>query len=120
MSPKIEISIGEHFDKVTILEIKKEKGLPVDKELDMLTQDISEFKSPLTDRLYDLLKFINGQLWVIEDEKRSHEKDNDFKEKFVHLARLVYLLNDERARIKSMIDKECNSKITEHKSHDSV
>ena len=56
MSPKIEISIGELFDKVTILEIKKEKGLPVDKELDMLTQDISEFKSPLTDRLYDLLK----------------------------------------------------------------
>ena len=118
--PKITVSVGELFDKVSILLIKKEKGLEVDTELNILNKISEEYSNEITYRLFSLLKHINGLLWTIEDEKRTHEKEQNFDIKFQELSRLVYLLNDERARVKRLIDNVCGSEITEKKSHDGI
>jgi len=112
---EIQVSMGELIDKLTILEIKLDKGLPVQSEFEILNEAyIPDFK---IEYLKNILKAINAQLWEIEDEKRLCEKTQSFTSDFVTLARLVYMLNDERARIKKLIDKLSDSKITEHKSH---
>ena len=120
-----EISAGELVDKITILEIKKikiidkEKIKEVDKELTSLNDTISNFvkdKSKIIN-LKEKLKDINLKLWDIEDKKRKAEKDKDFGEKFIELARNVYKFNDERAKIKLEINLILNSNIKEVKSH---
>ena len=120
-----EISAGELVDKITILEIKKikiidkEKIKEVDKELTSLNDTISNFvkdKSKIIN-LKEKLKDINLKLWEIEDKKRKAEKDKDFGEKFIELARNVYKFNDERAKIKLEINLILNSNIKEVKSH---
>ena len=120
-----EISAGELIDKITILEIKKikiidkEKIKEVDKELTSLNDTISNFvkdKSKIIN-LKEKLKDINLKLWDIEDKKRKAEKDKDFGEKFIELARNVYKFNDERAKIKLEINLILNSNIKEVKSH---
>ena len=113
--PMVNVSMGELVDKLTILEIKSEKGLPVSKELQILEEEyVPEFTIEFCK---NILKSINEQLWLIEDEKRQCEAGQSFEEDFISLSRLVYMLNDERARIKKIIDKLSNSDITEHKSH---
>jgi hypothetical protein len=118
--PEIQVSVSELFDKVSILAIKKEKGLDVETELDKLNPTFVGYGNEITYRLFSLLKHINGLLWTIEDEKRTHEKEQNFDIKFQELSRLVYLLNDERARVKRLIDNVCGSEITEKKSHDGI
>lgn len=118
--PKIEISVGELFDKCSILEIKKEKGLDVDVELDKVSPIYYKYAGIITNHLYYLLKEINLYLWDIEDKKRNFEKEKKFEKDFIEYARLVYILNDERARVKRLIDNICKSEITEKKSHDGI
>ena len=121
-----EISAGELIDKITILEIKKEKIsnkeklIEVDKELVSLNETL---KKSINDKNKILsfkndLKNINLKLWDIEDGKRSAEKNNKFDEKFIQLARNVYKFNDERAKIKLAINNALGSNIKEVKSYE--
>ena len=121
-----EISAGELIDKITILEIKKEKIsnkeklVEVNKELFSLNETL---KKSINDENKILsfkndLKNINLKLWDIEDGKRSAEKNNQFDEKFIQLARNVYKFNDERAKIKLAINNALGSNIKEVKSYE--
>ena len=121
-----EISAGELIDKITILEIKKErisnkeKLIEVDKELVSLNETL---KKSINDESKILsfkidLKNINLKLWNIEDGKRSAEKNNKFDEKFIKLSRSVYKFNDERAKIKLAINNALGSNIKEVKSYE--
>ena len=116
---QVEVSNGELYDKHTILQIKKNKGLPVDKELKKLDSLVMKIKSQheSTDHLYQVLFSINTVLWDIEDTKRQCERDKEFGKKFIEHSRLVYLLNDQRASVKRMIDDLTNSGIIEYKEH---
>ena len=121
-----EISAGELIDKITILEIKQEKIKDASKlqsiktELTSLQQTLNEHIT-LDDeikKLSDELKQINLKLWDIEDGKRNCEKEKNFGEKFIELARNVYLFNDQRAKIKLQINNHLGSNIKEVKSYD--
>jgi len=118
--PKIDVSVGELFDKLSILEIKKTKGLDVDIELDKLSSEYQQYNNIISKYLFIHLKEINSSLWLIEDKKRNFEKQKVFKQDFIQYARLVYILNDHRARLKREIDNVWNSEITEKKSHDGI
>ena len=120
-----EISAGELLDKITILEIKKEKIKDnqklkeIIKELSSLTKTSDE-KIPDKNEINDLiknLKLINLKLWDIEENKRLAEKNQKFDEKFIKLSRDVYKTNDERAKIKLKINEILGSNIKEVKSH---
>ena len=120
-----EISAGELVDKITILEIKKNK-IPdenklkeIDKELNSLDDTMKKFIADKSKILTfkDQLKEINLRLWDIEDGKRTAEKNNDFGKIFIELARNVYKFNDERAKIKLKINEILGSNIKEVKSH---
>ena len=121
-----EISAGELIDKITILEIKKikisnkEKLNDIEKELSSLNGTMKK-SIPDQNLIKDLivkLKEINLKLWDIEDGKRAAEKENNFNEKFIELARNVYKLNDERAKIKLAINNTLGSNIKEVKSYE--
>ena len=121
-----EISAGELFDKITILEIKKEKIsnkeklVDVEKELNSLNDTVGKFipdQSNISKHINDL-KEINLKLWDIEDGKRDAEKEKKFDDKFIELARNVYKLNDERAKIKLAINTTLGSNIKEVKSYE--
>jgi len=120
-----EISAGELVDKITILEIKKNKISDenklkeIDKELNSLNNTMDKFileKSKIL-TFKDQLKEINLKLWDIEDGKRTAEKNKDFGKIFIELARNVYKFNDERAKIKLKINEILGSNIKEVKSH---
>ena len=113
----IPVSVGELADKITILEIKKtkikqkNKLILIDNELNQLKK-IIKTKNLLTKEINTeivKLRKINLRLWNIEDSKRKCEKNNNFDEKFVKLARNVYILNDKRAFIKLNINNICFS-----------
>ena len=121
-----EISAGELIDKITILEIKKEKIsnkeklVEVNKELISLNKTLEKSindESKILSFKNDL-KNINLKLWDIEDGKRFAEKNNQFDEKFIQLARNVYKFNDERAKIKLAINNVLGSNIKEVKSYE--
>ena len=121
-----EISVGELLDKISILEIKQknlkdtEKTKIVTKELESLNNTLKNDVS-ITDEiksLYNDLKAINLKLWDIEDGKRECERNKDFGEKFIELARSVYIENDNRAKIKNKINQLSGSNISEVKSYD--
>ena len=121
-----EISAGELIDKITILEIKKtkitnkEKLNDIEKELSSLSKTLEKF-IPDQNKIKNLsneLKEINLELWDIEDGKRTAEKNNDFGEKFIELARNVYKFNDKRAKIKLAINNFLGSNIKETKSYE--
>jgi len=119
--PSIPISIGELFDKFSILEIKKikiedsNKLLYVDKELGYLKQFTNTYN--LDRSLYNKLKNINLKLWNIEDKLRIKEYNTEFDEEFIELARSVYFVNDERSEVKKKINVVFNSDIFEVKSY---
>jgi|TARA_B110000438_G_C15434185_1_gene487556 hypothetical protein len=121
-----EISAGELIDKITILEIKKAKIVnkiklyEVEKELFSLNETKKKFilDSSKIEKFQNDLKNINLKLWDIEDNKRNSEKNNDFGEKFIKLARNVYKFNDERAKIKLAINNTLGSSIKEVKSYE--
>ena len=123
---KIEVSNGELFDKLTILEIKLNKISNKDK-LDNLMKEweyinskavifYQTFGSELSS-LVDRLDDVNNELWWVEDQIRLCEKQKIFDIEFVELARSVYKLNDERHDLKKEIDKITNSKFSEEKSY---
>ncbi len=121
----VEISVGELLDKISILEIKKEKIKDSEKlkfindEYNVLKDQLN--KSVKTDKILDdlfkSLKEINSKLWIIEDDKRMCEKNSDFGEKFIMLSRDVHFLNDDRAKIKLEINNHTGSKIKEIKEY---
>ena len=121
----VEVSIGELLDKISVLEIKKEKIKDPEKlkfindEYNILNEQLkNNVKSDeKLDNLFKSLKAINNKLWVIEDEKRLCEKNSDFGEKFIELSRNVHFLNDNRAKIKLEINKHTKSKIKEIKEY---
>ena len=121
-----EISVGELIDKITILEIKKEKIsnkeklVEVNKELNSLNETLKKSinnESKISSFKNDL-KNINLKLWDIEDGKRNAEKNKKFDERFIELARNVYKFNDERAKIKLKINNILGSNLKEVKSYD--
>ena len=121
----IEISAGELLDKLSILEIKlnkiKNPSLlqEIKKEYDTLneTKNNNIGSSNEIDILFKNLKEINEKLWKIENEKRLCEKNSDFNDKFVQLARDVYITNDKRSKIKLEINKILDSNIKEVKQY---
>jgi MoaA/NifB/PqqE/SkfB family radical SAM enzyme len=123
----VEVSVGELLDKISILEIKKEKIKDPEKlrfinnEHDVLKdQFLKNVKSDeKLDSLFKFLKEINNKLWVIEDDKRLCEKNSDFGNEFIKLSRDVHFLNDERAKIKLEINNHTGSKIKEIKEYTS-
>jgi len=123
----VEVSVGELLDKISILEIKKEKISDLE-SLKIINSEYLVLKEQLTkniktnsevDRLFDSLKEINSKLWLIEDDKRMCEKNSDFGEKFIKLSRDVHFLNDKRAKIKLEINNHTGSKIKEVKQYTS-
>lgn len=124
MKINIPVSIGELYDKLTILEIKKNKIADEKKLLNIVLQHnilheiaISVSKTYQTDNLYIKLFHVNRILWHIEEQKRIHEKHQCFDAVFILFSRCVYLYNDTRAGIKKEIDMQYNSFITEEKSY---
>ena len=123
----VEVSVGELLDKISILEIKKEKIKDAEK-LKFINNEHSILKNQLDENiksdeklnnLYQSLKEINSKLWVIEDDKRQCERENDFGEKFIKLSRDVHFLNDDRAKIKLEINNHTGSTIKEIKEYTS-
>lgn len=121
-----EISVGELLDKISILEIKQknlkdnEKIKIVNKELESLNMTLKK-EVTMTEEiqsLYQDLKKINSMLWDIEDGKRDCERNKDFGDKFIELARSVYIENDNRAKIKNKINQLSGSNISEVKSYE--
>ena len=121
----VEVSVGELLDKISILEIKKEKISDLE-SLKIINSEYLVLKEQLTkniktnsevDRLFVSLKEINSKLWLIEDDKRMCEKNSDFGEKFIKLSRDVHFLNDKRAKIKLEINNHTGSKIKEVKQY---
>ena len=121
----VEVSFGELLDKISILEIKREKIKDTEK-LKFINEEHSILKDQLNknvksdqklNELFETLKKINTKLLVIEDDKRQCEKDKDFTEKFIKLSRDVHFLNDERAKIKLEINNLTGSKIREIKEY---
>ena len=121
----IEISVGELLDKISILEIKKQRIKDPNK-LKFISDEHLILKEQLDKNvksdekleiLFQSLKEINSKLWVIEDDKRNCEKEKNFTEKFIKLSRDVHFLNDNRAKIKSEINAHTGSKIKEIKEY---
>ena len=121
----VEVSVGELFDKISILEIKKDK-IKDEEKLKYIIDEHNLLKEQMVDKvklneklsgLFDTLKDINSKLWVIEDDKRLCEKNSDFGEKFIKLSRDIHFLNDKRASIKLEINNQTGSKIKEIKEY---
>ena len=121
----VEVSVGELLDKISILEIKKEK-ISDPSSLKIINTEYLVLKEQLKnnvknntkiDQLFYSLKEINLKLWHIEDDKRMCEKNSDFGEKFIKLSRDVHFLNDKRAKIKLEINNHSGSKIKEVKQY---
>ena len=119
------ISVGELIDKITILEIKKSKIKNKEKLKNICVElasliDCKETSLDWCDQLEDLsqrLQKANKKLWEIEDQIRLKENDKEFDNKFIELARAVYITNDERSKIKKEINIYCDSLIIEEKSY---
>ena len=120
------ISVGELFDKITILEIKrvkikdKNKLIHVNKELALLKKIIKykKINKKNISKFINQLKNINLRLWNVEDKLRIHEKNRSFKSEFISLARKVYFMNDKRAKLKNEINILTKSQINEVKSYE--
>lgn len=125
MNVNVEISIGEFFDKVTILEIKKEqisdaeKLANVNKELDALNALLETLPFSRADIEEEIneLKEVNEKIWKIEDDIRDKEAAKEFDERFIELGRAVYFTNDRRAEIKRLINLKLGSDFVEEKSY---
>ena len=125
MSIKVELSVGELLDKISILQIKTERIVDrcklenINKELDALMSlwnDSIYSNSNLESEINDL-KTINEELWDIEDKIRDKERKKIFDKGFIELARAVYITNDKRADIKRIINSKTRSELIEEKSY---
>ncbi len=121
----VEVAAGELLDKITILEIKEAKFTDASKlanvraELETLraARDANLPSTQDIERAVDGLREVNRQLWEIEDEIREHERQKDFGDRFVELARAVYKTNDRRAALKREINDLTGSRLKEEKSY---
>ena len=123
----IPASVGELIDKITILEIKREritdsaKHQNIQRELLALMAVVEQqqlgYPSGALANLGRELSAVNQQLWMIEDDIRACERQGDFGARFIELARAVYHRNDERAAIKRQINELCGSELVEEKSY---
>ena len=126
MNVNAEISIGEFFDKITILEIKKERIKNASKLVNINTElaALNELLSGLAFSRSDVesevgdLKMINEKLWVTEDDIRDKESAKSFDQEFIELARSVYFTNDRRSAIKRDINIKLGSHFIEEKSYE--
>ena len=124
MNINTPISLGELIDKISILVIKEKKikdekkNNLIREELTLLNKTLNEASnnSSINDYLNQLID-VNSALWKIEDEIRYCEKNKKFDQKFIELARSVYINNDKRAKIKLAINNKFNSRIVEVKSY---
>ena len=123
----VEVSVGELMDKISILEIKKDR-IKDSNKLKFINDEYEVLKSELEKNIkideklakfFVALKNINSKLWIIEDEKRKCENDSNFGEDFIRLSRDVHFLNDTRAKIKLDINNHTGSKIKEIKEYTS-
>ena len=121
----VEVSVGELFDKMSILEIKKDR-IKDSEKLKFINNEYEVLKSELEknvkldeklEKFFVALKNVNSKLWIIEDDKRKCEKDSNFGENFIRLSRDVHFLNDTRAKIKLDINNHSGSKIREIKEY---
>jgi len=119
----IPVSLGEVIDKLSILSIKKieiknkHKLIDINKEYDLLLIIYNKYLNKELAKLYNDIYIINYKLWKIEDDIRDKERNKEFDDIFIELARSVYITNDERMNIKNIINKNSNSDIKEHKSY---
>jgi len=124
------ISLGELMDKISILWIKKDKIIDKNKlnliedELNLLNKSITIIINKNQDRRIEILsliedlKKINAELWDIEDKIRECERNKDFDQNFIELARSVYITNDKRSELKNEINLKFGSNIVEVKSYE--
>ena len=123
----IEISIGEAFDRLTILKIKSEK-IKDESKLTNVMKEYFYLQNLLNEELevtqenedFKRLLEINENLWEVEDLLREYEEAKSFNDKFIQLARLVYALNDKRARVKKEINLAYGSEFVEEKSYNQL
>ena len=123
----VEVSVGELLDKISILEIKKEKIKDqsklkfINEEFELLKEQYEKNVKPddKLKKLFNSLKEINNKLWNIENEKRLCEKNSDFGEVFIKTSRDIHFLNDERGKIKLEMNNITGSKIKEIKEYTS-
>lgn len=120
---KIEVSIGEIVDKLSILDIKRQKITNPDKLVNILEEYnhlnkivFNDLKISVDD--YNQLLHINNELWNIEDNIRIKEKNKEFDDEFIHIARLVYVTNDIRFKLKNFINDKYGSYFREEKSYE--
>ena len=120
----VEVSIGEILDKLTILSIKKnrisdpEKLVQIGKEYDILEEKSKHYlDSKEVKDLFDELIEVNLKLWIIEDDLRDLESQKRFDDEFVQKARLVYMTNDLRFKLKNQINQITNSGVQEQKGY---
>lgn len=126
MNVNLEISIGEFFDKLTILEIKKAwipdkaKLININKELDAMNTLLDSLPFSRVDVEHEVgeLKAINEKLWVIEDDIRDKESVKSFDQEFIELARSIYFTNDRRSEVKHDINIKLGSDFVEEKSYE--
>jgi hypothetical protein len=125
VSIKVELSVGELLDKISILQIKAERIVDpsklenINKELDVLMslwKDFAYSNNNLESETNEL-KAINEELWDIEDKIRDKERNQVFDKGFIELARAVYITNDKRAGIKRIINSKTGSELIEEKSY---
>ncbi len=123
----VEVSVGELLDKISILEIKKDR-IKDSNKLKFINEEYEVLKNEFEKNIqideklakfFTALKNVNSKLWIIEDEKRKCEKESDFGENFIRLSRDVHFLNDTRAKIKLDINNHTGSKIKEIKEYTS-
>ena len=121
----VEVSVGELLDKISILEIKKEK-IKDSEKLKFINDEYEVLKDQLDknvksdkklEEFFNNLKKTNLKLWSIEDDKRMCEKNSDFGEKFIKLSREIHFLNDNRSKVKLEINKYTGSQIREIKQY---
>ena len=123
---KIEVSIGEVIDKITILQIKLKniddatKLAYIGQELEILQQALKDEGIEVPAPMIDSLREVNQKLWDAEDIIRLKEKNQQFDDEFVHCARHDAILNDQRFLIKNKINNHCNSLIKEQKSYEGL
>jgi|TARA_B100000315_G_scaffold109429_1_gene100431 adenine C2-methylase RlmN of 23S rRNA A2503 and tRNA A37 len=121
----VEVSVGELLDKISILEIKKEK-IKDSEKLKFINDEYEVLKDQLDknvksdkklEEFFNNLKKTNLKLWSIENDKRMCEKNSDFGEKFIKLSREIHFLNDNRSKVKLEINKYTGSQIREIKQY---
>ena len=123
----VEVSVGELLDKISILEIKREK-IKNKEKLEYINYEYSiledQYKKNIKEdekikNLFKQLIDVNRKLWTIEDDKRQCEKNKSFDEKFIQHSRDIHFLNDERSKIKLEINNHTGSKVKEIKEYTS-